>query len=74
MAFVEKSKTVMDRYEKVRLFLDQDFTGEGRTRLGLFWGRKFQDESGPYAGHKDLNEFIQSVGKAQKRGYRPGLK
>jgi Toprim-like len=73
-SFFEKSKPLMDNYERVRLFLDNDFTGEGCTKLGLSWGKKFEDESKLYVGHKDLNEWVQSIGKAQKRSYRPGLK
>jgi hypothetical protein len=72
--FFEKSRPIMDTYERVRLFLDHDFTGESCTKLGLSWGKKYQDESALYTGHKDLNEWIQSMGKAQKRSYRPGLK
>ena len=73
-AFFEKSRPIMEEYEKVRLFLDHDFTGEGCAKLGLSWSQKYQDESKLYAGHKDLNEWVQSIGKAQKRSYRPGLK
>lgn len=73
-AFFEKSKHVMENYEKVRLFLDHDVTGESCTKLGLSWGKKYQDESGLYGGHKDLNEWVQSIGKGQNRSLRPGLK
>lgn len=73
-AFFEKNRPVMDNYEKVRLFLDHDFTGERCTKLGLSWGKQYQDESGLYQGYKDLNEWVRTIGKSQKRSYRPGLK
>lgn len=73
-AFFEKSRPIMEEYEKVRLYLDHDFTGEGCAKLGLSWSQKYQDESKLYVGHKDLNEWVQSIGKAQKRSCRPGLK
>ena len=73
-SFFEKSRPIMEEYEKVRLYLDNDFTGDGCAKLGLSWSQKYQDESKLYAGYKDLNEWVQSIGKAQKRSYRPGLK
>jgi hypothetical protein len=73
-AFFEKSRPVMEDYEKVRLFLDHDGTGEGCTKLGMSWGNKYQDESSLYRGYKDLNEWVRTIGKAQKMSYRPGLK
>jgi len=70
-AFFEKSKSLMDQYSAVRLFLDHDATGESRTKLGLTWGKRYRDESGLYQGHKDFNEWIQSIGKSQKKPLLP---
>jgi len=73
-AFFEKSRPQMEDYESVRLFLDHDATGEKCTKLGLSWGKKYQDESGLYQGHKDFNEWIQSIGKAQNLSKLPKLR
>ena len=64
----------MEDYESVRLFLDHDPTGENCTKLGLSWSKKYRDESGLYQGHKDFNEWIQSIGKAQKMSNIPRLR
>ena len=66
-AFFEKSRPVMEEYEKVALFLDHDMTGERCTKLGLSWGLKYQDESCLYTKHKDLNEWIQFIGKRPEK-------
>lgn len=66
-AFFEKSRSVMEEYEKVDLFLDHDVTGERCTKLGLSWGVKYRDESCLYTGHKDLNEWVQFIGKRPEK-------
>lgn len=66
-AFFEKSREVMDQYDLVKLFLDRDKTGQNCAAMALSWGTKHQDESGLYKGYKDLNEWMQQVGKSRER-------
>jgi hypothetical protein len=73
-AFFEKSRSMMENYPSIKLYLDHDFTGEKCTRQALEWGVKFEDASKLYTGHKDLNEWIQSVGKAEKKSHQQRIK
>jgi hypothetical protein len=69
-AFFEKSRDLMERYESVRLLLDNDKTGMRCTQLALSWSKKYCDESHLYKGYKDLNEWMQFIGKTLKNGLR----
>lgn len=66
-AFFEKNREVMEQYDLVKLFLDRDKTGQNFTAMALSWGSKYKDESGLYKGYKDLNDWMQQVGKSQER-------
>jgi Toprim-like/CHC2 zinc finger len=72
-AFFERNHDFMESYPTVKLFLDHDPTGEKYTRQALEWGSKYEDKSSLYKGYKDLNEWIQSIGKAQVNSFRPKL-
>ncbi len=69
-SFFEKSKALMEQYDGIRLFLDRDKTGQNCTSQALSWGKKFQDESHLYKGYNDFNEWMQQIGKSQKKGLR----
>ncbi|NCU04904.1 MAG: DNA primase [Chitinophagaceae bacterium] len=69
-SFFEKSRTLMEQHERIYLFLDRDKTGQNCTRSALTWSQCYRDESGLYAGYKDLNEWMQNIGKSQKTGLR----
>ena len=73
-AFFEKSRPFMENYSSVNLFLDHDPTGLKFTQQALSWGPKYEDKSSLYAGHKDLNEMLQSSSKSQANTLRPKLK
>jgi len=69
-AFFEKSRAFMDQHEHIRLFLDRDTTGMKCTTQALSWSKKYTDESNLYKGYKDLNEWMQLIGKSLKNGLR----
>jgi len=69
-SFFEKSKLFMEQHDGVHLYLDRDKAGEKCTSKALSWGKKFQDESHLYKGYNDLNEWMQQIGKSQKKGLR----
>ena len=64
----------MDNYQNVSLYLDHDFVGEKCTQQALSRNTKYKDESKLYEVHKDLNEWVQAIGKGQKRSVRQRLK
>lgn len=67
-SFFEKSRSLMEQHDRIFLFLDQDKAGRDCTQAALSWCRQYQDESGLYKGYKDLNEWMQNIGKSQKVG------
>lgn len=69
-SFFEKSRQLMDSHDTVRLFLDRDMTGKDCTAKALAWNERYRDESHLYKGYNDLNEWMQQIGKSQKKGLR----
>lgn len=68
LSFFEKSRPVMEKYERVHLYLDNDNAGQNCSRLAISWGNKFVDESKLYKGFKDLNEWlVAEENKVSKR-------
>ena len=58
---VEKALQVLDDYQRIECFLDNDEAGrKGFQRLQEYFGKKVIDRSPLYAGHKDLNEYLLS--------------
>ena len=64
----------MEQHDSIRLFLDRDKTGQNCTLQALSWCKKYRDESNLYNGYNDLNEWMQQIGKTQKKSIRQGLK
>lgn len=58
LAFLQKSRTIMESYPSVWLYLDRDAAGIKAMQLACSWSRKYRDHSGLYKGYKDLNEFL----------------
>ncbi|MEP7318330.1 MAG: toprim domain-containing protein [Panacibacter sp.] len=56
--FFEKSRTVMESYNKVKLYLDNDKAGQNCSRLALTLSNKYKEESSLYKNHKDLNDWL----------------
>ena len=64
----------MEQYDSIRLYLDRDNTGQNCTQKAMESSHKHNDESSLYKGYKDLNEWMQHIGKSQKKGFRQSLK
>ena len=60
----------MEQHEKIRLYLDRDKAGQNCSRYALSLSDKYKDESQLYKNHKDLNDWIMNIGKAQKKGLK----
>jgi len=69
-AFFEKSLPFMMRYTNTRLYLDRDKTGQNCTLQAISSSTVFSDESKLYDGYNDLNQWIQEIGKSQKKGLK----
>ena len=68
LSFFEKSRTVMESYNQVKLYLDNDKAGQNCSRYALSLSNKYKDESGLYKNYKDLNEWLVNHElKQQKR-------
>src|SRR5665213_3662329 len=74
IAFFEKSRSFMEQHNIVRLYLDRDNTGQNCTQRTIESCKKYIDESILYEGYNDLNEWMQQIGKSQKKGLRQSLK
>lgn len=68
ISFFEKNRQYMERHDHVLLFLDRNQAGQKLTEMALKWNRKYRDESHLYKGYKDLNEWMQMIGKSMKKG------
>jgi DNA primase len=67
-SFFEKSREYMEQHDRIRLFLDSDKTGQNCRAQALSWSLKYKDDSSLYKGYKDLNDWIQHIGKSVKNG------
>jgi hypothetical protein len=67
VAFFEKARPFMERHETIRLYLDRDATGQNYSRYALSLNTKYRDESGLYQHYKDLNDWLMSLAKGQKK-------
>ena len=74
IAFFEKSRPFMEQHNTIRLYLDRDKTGQNCTQRAMESCKKYRDESSLYKGYNDLNEWMQEIGKSQKKGLRQSLK
>lgn len=61
LAFFEKSRGQMEKYEAINLLLDRDKMGLATTGKALIWSPKYRDKSGFYEQHKDLNDFLKTL-------------
>jgi len=66
-SFFEKSLSKMQEHRQVRLFLDNDKTGNKYTQLAQSINKeKFLDERHLYFKYDDLNDWLINIGKSQK--------
>ena len=61
LSFFQKSISLMEKREKVELFLDRDTAGKQCTKEALRRPDHFLDRSTLYRGYKDLNEWHQKT-------------
>ncbi|HVG16879.1 MAG TPA: toprim domain-containing protein [Chitinophagaceae bacterium] len=68
LSFFEKSRELMEKNEKIHLYLDRDKAGIKNTIGSLKWNSKYGDKSNLYKNHKDLNDYLvrQDPKHAQK--------
>ena len=66
LAFFERSLPLMEKHDKVHLYLDSDEAGRNYTKLALERSQKVSDESMLYKGYKDLNDWTMNIGKVER--------
>ena len=64
VAFVKKAMNVIERYNQIDLYLDNDSTGKVTTRKLIKHSNNCLDKSSLYQGFKDVNEWL--IGNARK--------
>ena len=63
LSFFQKARPIMERHDRVNLYLDKDNSGVKITRQALqIDNKKYQDRSGLYNGYTDLNEWHCKIG------------
>jgi len=67
LSFFERSLLLMEKHERIHLYLDQDNAGRKYTHLALRRSSNFKDESKLYKGYKDLNDWLMNMGKLLKK-------
>ncbi len=73
VSFFERARPFMEEHEAIKLYLDNDSTGQNYSRYALSLSNKYKDESHLYKLYKDLNEWLVNFGKAQKKNLRHRL-
>jgi len=67
VSFFERARPFMEQHQAIRLYLDRDATGQSYSQRALSMSNKYTDESKLYKSHKDLNDWIVSFDKPQKK-------
>ncbi len=60
----------MEQHDRIRLYLDQDTTGQKCSRYAVSLSPKYEDESSLYQHYKDLNQCVMHIGKQPKKNVR----
>ncbi|MEP6749411.1 MAG: toprim domain-containing protein [Bacteroidota bacterium] len=63
LSFFEKTRTSLEQYKSIHLFLDNDKAGQNCSFNAVNITKKYVDESGLYKGYKDLNDWLVNFGK-----------
>ena len=63
----EKARPVIEQYEVINLYLDNDKTGQNCSRYALQLSEKYKDKSSLYERYKDVNEWVMHIGKSVRR-------
>lgn len=67
VSFFEKARPFIEKHQIISLYLDRDSTGQNYTEYALSLDERYRDESMLYSQYKDLNDWLQNFGKAQKQ-------
>ncbi|MBE0392472.1 toprim domain-containing protein [Flavobacterium sp. PL002] len=70
VSFFERARLFMENHESIRLYFDQDETGQSYTKRALSLSTKYKDESTLYRNYKDLNDWSVNFGKSKKNNLR----
>lgn len=72
LALFERARPFMETHKRISLFLDRDSAGMRYSAYAQSLSTRYRDESGLYAGHKDLNEWLADFGhsKSNRLGFR----
>lgn len=62
LSFFEKARPMMEKYEQINLYLDNDASGVKVAQGAVLYSDRYKDCCNLYKGHKDLNEFICRMG------------
>jgi DNA primase len=71
LSFFEKARPFMEQHKLVKLYLDQDKSGQNYSRYAMSLSNKYKDESHLYKNYKDLNDWAMNIGKGQRKGLKP---
>jgi len=72
-SLLEKNRPLLEQHQRIHLYLDRDTTGQRWTQAALYWSSRYRDESTLYRNYKDLNDWVQHIGKSQKQALRPTI-
>ena len=73
LAFFEKSRPLMEKYQQVFLLLDRDKSGMAATQKALEWDAgKYFDRSSFYQHNNDLNEWLINHSQSRKPSLKVG--
>ena len=64
LGFLEKQRNLMENHREIHLYLDHDVAGVKATTNALTWSPKYRDASSLYSNYKDLNHWLQHIGKS----------
>jgi len=71
LSFFERSRHLMEKYEKINLYLDRDKAGLKFTQQALKWNEsKYRDQSSLYQDYKDLNDWSMDRSIKLKHGQK----
>jgi DNA primase len=70
LSFFEKSRNLMEKKQKVYLYLDRDDAGIKHMNQALKWASKYIDRSHLYKNSKDLNEYLGLGSMEQKKEHK----
>jgi hypothetical protein len=66
LSYFERSLLLMEKYDSIHLYLDNDNAGKKCIKLAQKRSSKFLDESKLYKRYKDLNDWKINFGKILK--------